>query len=107
MALTGCAPYPASVTALMIFSADAVPETIIELVKRLTAHSVTPSTAFTAFSTRATQAAQLIPVISYLFLLAMTNKIMNFNLKGKFNFNIEIILTRMKSSSILKGEGLH
>lgn len=107
MALTGCAPYPASVTAFTICSEDAEPETVIEFVKRLTEQSVTPSTLFTAFSTRETQAAQLIPVISYLFLLAMTNKIMNFNLKGKFNFNIEIILTRMKSSSILKGEGLH
>ena len=62
-ALSFCvAPYPASFTAWMIVSGAAVPSTVIELVKRLTVHSVTPSTFETAFSTRELQAAQLIPV---------------------------------------------
>ena len=52
----------------MIFSGAASPSTPMELVKRLTAQAVTPSTPFTAFSTRALQAAQLMPVTSYCFI---------------------------------------
>ena len=52
----------------MIFSGDASPSTPMELVKRLTAQAVTPSTPLTAFSTRALQAAQLMPVTSYCFI---------------------------------------
>ena len=61
----GRAPYPASVTALMISAADAVPSTPMELVRRLTVQADTPGTLLTAFSTRAWQAAQLIPVTIY------------------------------------------
>jgi hypothetical protein len=46
----------------MIAASLAVPSTPIELVSRLTAQEVTPSTPLTAFSTRALHAAQLIPV---------------------------------------------
>ena len=52
----------------MIFSGATSPSTPMELVKRLTAQAVTPSTPFTAFSTRALQAAQLMPVTSYCFI---------------------------------------
>ena len=57
------APYPASVTAFIIAELSAAPSTLMELVSRLTAHSVTPGTFETAFSTLAWQAAQLMPVI--------------------------------------------
>ena len=43
----------------------AVPSTLIELVRRLTAHEVTPGTFLTARSTLAEHAAQLIPVTVY------------------------------------------
>ena len=59
------ASYPASRTAAMISSAEAVPSTPMELVSRLTEQEVTPFTPDTAFSTRAVQAAQLIPVTVY------------------------------------------
>ena len=59
------APYPASVTALMISCSLAVPSTPIELVSRLTEQDVTPGTFETAFSTLLLQAAQLIPVTIY------------------------------------------
>ena len=52
----------------MIFSGATSPSTPMELVSRLTAQAVTPSTPFTAFSTRALQAAQLMPVTSYCFI---------------------------------------
>ena len=59
------APYPASVTALMISCSLAVPSTPIELVSRLTEQDVTPGTFETAFSTLLLQAAQLMPVTIY------------------------------------------
>ena len=59
------APYPASLTALMISCSLAVPSTPIELVSRLTEQDVTPGTFETAFSTLLLQAAQLIPVTIY------------------------------------------
>ena len=59
------APYPAFSTAAIISEAEAVPSTFMELVRRLTAHEVTPGSFFTARSTLALQAAQLIPVILY------------------------------------------
>lgn len=59
------APYPASLTALMISCSVAVPSTPIEFVRRLTEQDVTPGTFETAFSTLALQAAQLIPVTIY------------------------------------------
>ena len=42
----------------------------MELVSRLTEHSVTPGTLDTAFSTRALQAAQLMPVTLYCFIVS-------------------------------------
>ena len=59
------APYPAFSTAFTISSAEAVPSTPSEFVRRLTAQLFTPGTALTAFSTRVWQAAQLIPVTLY------------------------------------------
>ena len=59
------APYPASLTALMISCSVAVPSTPIEFVRRLTEQDVTPGTFETAFSTLLLQAAQLIPVTIY------------------------------------------
>ena len=41
----------------------------MELVSRLTEHSVTPGTFETAFSTRALHAAQLMPVTLYCFII--------------------------------------
>ena len=58
----GEAPYPASSTARMTASGEAVPSTPMEFVSRLTLQEVTPGTFETAFSTRALQAAQLISV---------------------------------------------
>ena len=56
------APYPAFSTALMISEEDAVPSTLMEFVRRLTAQEETPGTSETAFSTLAWHAAQLMPV---------------------------------------------
>jgi hypothetical protein len=53
----------------MIFSAEALPSTPIELVNKLTEQETTPGTLDTAFSTRALQAAQLIPVTKYCSIL--------------------------------------
>ena len=63
--VSGEAPYPASSTALIIFSGSAVPVTLIEFVRSDTLHDSTPSTPDTAFSTCAWHAAQLIPVTKY------------------------------------------
>ena len=60
-------PYPAFITASSIALSVAVPSTVIELVRRFTAHELTPATAETAFSTRAEQAAQVIPVTENCF----------------------------------------
>ena len=65
------APYPARSTARMISSPDALPSTVIELVRRLTLHCVTPGTPRTAFSTWAWHAAQLIPVTLYFSILPL------------------------------------
>ena len=56
----------------------------MELVKRLTAQAVTPSTPFTAFSTRALQAAQLMPVTSYCFIDILVS------------FDIVMLITRIE-----------
>ena len=66
LSLTGFALYPASLTALIILSGDAVPSTPMEFVRRFTEQTVTPSTFETAFSTLAEHAAQCIPDTLYL-----------------------------------------
>ena len=58
----GAAPKPAFTTAATISSSEALPETDISFVRRLTAHAVTPGVFFTARSTRIEQAAQCMPV---------------------------------------------
>jgi hypothetical protein len=61
----------------MTASGAAEPSTFIELVSRLTATSVTPSTPATAFSTLAEHAAQPIPLTEYfiVFFLSKINSI--------------------------------
>ena len=77
LALGSCLPlgeasYPASRTAAIIFSAEAVPSTPMEFVSRLTEQELTPLTPDTAFSTLAEQAAQLMPVTVYCSIVFIT-----------------------------------
>ena len=68
----GEASYPASRTAAIISSAEAVPSTPMEFVSRLTEQELTPFTPDTAFSTLAEQAAQLMPVTVYCSIVFIT-----------------------------------
>ena len=63
-----CAPYPMSVTALIISDAGTSPSTVSVAEIRLTEADFTPATPLAARSTAALHAAQLIPVISYTLL---------------------------------------
>ena len=73
-----------------MISGEAVPSTLIELVRRLTEHEVTPGSFLTTRSTLAEHAAQLMPVTLYCsdkIFTAFCNMI-EFIIYGLTSFNV-------------------